>query len=239
MSVDTYADFVQALPASKNASNPWWCRAVLRPISMPIAWWLYRAGIRGNTVSAAGLLLCVLAACLLAYPSYAGGLVAALLFNGVALIDCVDGNIARARKETGPRGDWIDAMIGYTTYLLLPLALGFRVSFEGGEPYAMLPVALGGLAAGFNSYTRLTHQKYEAAHLKAGIVQEPGSAQTRAARLMDAIAKPTGLVGFMMPALLLVVALGAEMYYLWFYAALYLAAAVVTATVRVTRVVRG
>ena len=34
---------------------------------------------------------------------------ASFLMIFVALLDCVDGNVARARGETGPAGEWMDA----------------------------------------------------------------------------------------------------------------------------------
>ena len=46
----------------------------------------------------------------------------------IALTDCIDGNVARARGETGPGGEWMDALSGYTVYALLPFSLGIHLS---------------------------------------------------------------------------------------------------------------
>lgn len=194
-------------------------------------------GFTANAVSLIGLLIGVAGCVAIATPNLSLGLAGVLLVNIVALLDCVDGNIARARKETGPAGDWIDAIAGYTVYLLLPIALGIRAGWEDGWHLDGLPVLLGAVASSFNMYTRLVHQKYDSALLKSGVsTSAPASDKPS---LMKRVSGALGLCGSLVPALFLVLYFNLEIWYVAFYALVYLLVAVMTTMRRIRIVLRG
>ena len=79
----------------------------------------------------------------------------------VGLMDCIDGNVARARKETGPSGEWMDAFSGYTVYALLPISLGIYLqSNNQSETFPEIWIKIGAITSISNLYLRLIYQKY-------------------------------------------------------------------------------
>ena len=78
----------------------------------------------------------------------------------VALLDCVDGNVARARGETGPAGEWMDALSGYTVYAL-PISLGIGIQIESqSDDLVGIWIIVGSITVISNLYSRLLYQKY-------------------------------------------------------------------------------
>ena len=225
-----YSDFKLSLPDSKKRSDPFWARHVLRPLSLPSAWVLMRLGLSGNAVSVIGVVLAFVAALMLASAAQFFALMGAVLFLLVSFGDCVDGNIARAKRETGPMGDFMDALGGYTVYALLPLALGFRAEtvHEVGELSGVL-MLLGALLAVSNLYMRLVHQKYVNMTIKNG-ASASSDRQSAKDSLAKRVSSELGLIGWMMPLLLVAVVFGLEWLYLIIYAAFYGLAALVMTT---------
>lgn len=218
----SYADFRAALPAEKRRDDPLYTRLLLRPLSISVGWWLARLGMSGNAVSLTALFVALIGCALLAVPSSGPALTSwalggALLLNLAAFLDCIDGNIARAMRQTGPGGEWIDAIVGYTVYAGLPLALGLHVGIQPDGTINGWPVLLGAVASTTNLLARLMHQKHESAFGRRD-VRAPGN---RVAYLAKRLSGETGFVGMMMPALVLVLLIGQEIVYLAAYAALY------------------
>lgn len=216
-----YSDFISALPNEKKNSDPLWARYFLRRVSLPVAWFLMRSGLSGNAVSLIGVILSMVAAVMLAGSTLGIAIIGAFLFLLVSLGDCVDGNIARAKGETGPMGDFMDALGGYTVYALLPLALGFRAeSIQGIDELPGLLMLLGAAVAVSNLYMRLVHQKYLNMMIdsQVGTLSASGTAKEPVAKR---ISSELGLIGWMMPLLLLAVTFGLEWLYLVAYALFY------------------
>lgn len=233
-----YREFCAELPPAKRASDPLWTQILLRPLSFPVAWVLYRAGMSANAVSLMGLLIGIAGCAMILVPNLPVALCGAILLNVVALLDCVDGNIARARKESGPNGEWIDAIVGYAVYMLLPLALGVRAGLEDGGTIDGIPVLLGGIASAFNMFARLVHQKFESAQLKAGVLQTAAAPKSGGGSIVKRISSEIGLCGLMMPFLVGVVILRAEFLFLVFYAGVFFVVAIGTTAKRVTALYR-
>lgn len=218
-----YSEFKAALPESKRASDPLWARWVLRPLSLPMAWILYRMGLSANSVTLSCILLSIIAALFLGIGTQGLAVSGALIFSIVALGDCVDGNIARATEKTGPRGEWMDALCGYTVYAVLPLALGFRA--ESCYALEQLPgfwVLLGAVMSSANLYMRVIHQKYVSMALQSS--DSNGNTANKGS-LIKRISGEAGMVGWMMPFLFLSVVMGLEWLFLILYSFFYLATA--------------
>ena len=223
----SYSEFKAALPAKKKASDATWTRFVMRPISLPLAWVLYRAGLSGNGASLAGLVAAVLGCALLIHPNLVVALCGVALLNLSALLDCVDGNIARAKRETGPDGEWIDAILAYTVYAFMPIALAIHAALLVPK-FAILLMALGAVASSTNIFVRLTYQKFITTH------PESRNDDPDIGGIGKRIDNEIGLGGLMMPGLIIVVALQVEIFYLAFYAAMF---SCVTAMVVFKRVI--
>lgn len=173
------------------------------------------------------LLSVVGAALLIVGPQPTFGVFGASVFVLVALGDCVDGNIARASGQSGPRGIWIDALCGYTVYALLPLSLGLQL--ERAPIVSVFPgmwVLIGAVTAISNMFLRVVHQKFiNVMGQSTAAGPEPGE------DLFTRVDAESGLIGLMMPVLLFATILRFEPLYLVLYCLFYLAAAVVAPVV--------
>jgi phosphatidylglycerophosphate synthase len=235
----SYGEFSAALPREKRLSDAVWTQLVLRPISLPVAWLLYRTGLSGNAVSTLGLVSAIIGCALLTAPDLNLALAGAGVIALVALLDCVDGNIARATKQTGPNGEFIDASVGYTVYAFMPIALAVHAALAGSSQNvsSITLLVLGAMAASLNIYARLIYQKYEAMQMK--MAQAVGDVRAGgASKLVKKISNDVGLGGIMTPMLALAVFLGAEFYYLLFYTVVFSIVALGTITTKAIAVLR-
>lgn len=229
-----YSDFKASLPFQKAKSDPLLCKLLFRPLSLPVGWLLYRMRFSGNSVTIGSILVAIVAFGLLLSGHHGLSITAAVLLMLVALGDCVDGNIARARGESGPGGEWMDALSGYTVYALLPLVLGLHLELAAGTPFPGGWVLLGAVTAISNLFLRLVYQKFSNVMASSGNegLESKGS-------LFSRVSGELGLVGWMMPALLIAIILGLEVFYLIFYCLFYSAAAVVATFILGRRILTG
>ena len=84
------------------------------------------------------------AALVLLIPGLYGAVLAALLGQLQMLWDCCDGEVARWRQTTSPKGVFIDRVGHYTTEGLIPIALGLRAAGFPGEGWLDTPWPLVG-----------------------------------------------------------------------------------------------
>jgi len=230
-----YSNFKATLPSNKAQSDPLLCKLLFRPLSLPVGWLFYRMNFSGNGVTIGGILLAMVAFGLLLTGNYILSIIAAVLLMLVALGDCVDGNIARATDKTGPGGEWMDALCGYTVYAILPLALGLHLELAGTT--TLFPgawVLLGAVTAISNLFLRLVYQKFSNVMASSGNSSLQGKGT-----LFSRVSGELGLVGWMMPALLIAIIFGFEALYLIFYCLFYSAAAVAATVILGRRVLTG
>ena len=108
-----YYEFKSLLGETKRLSDPLCARYFYRPLSFPIGWLFYKLGLRANYISLLAILLTILSSFIMVYAGSDMIVTASLILIIVALLDCIDGNVARARSETGSSGEWMDALSGY------------------------------------------------------------------------------------------------------------------------------
>ena len=130
ISIVDYSEFKALLGEAKRASDPMWCKFVYRPLSFPAGWLFYKIGIKANSVSFLSILLAFISSFIIVSGSSNEIIFASFIMLSIALLDCIDGNIARARGETGLSGEWIDALSGYIVYALLPVSLGVHLNLN-------------------------------------------------------------------------------------------------------------
>jgi phosphatidylglycerophosphate synthase len=229
-----YSEFKAMLGEAKRSSDPLWCRFVYRPLSFPTGWLFYKVGMKANSVSLLSIFLAVTSSLIMVFGSSDGIVLASFLMLLVALSDCIDGNVARARGETGPGGEWMDALSGYTVYALLPLTLGIHMYLH--SPYAALPglwIIVGAVTSIANLFLRLIYQKF--------VSSIPGESTQkglkRTGSLFSKFSSEMGLVGWMMPALLMASITNMLEAYLVVYCFFYLMSAVLITIVLVRKVI--
>lgn len=79
-----------------------------RPVGRPLSKLLVRTPVSPNAVSLASILIGLFAAGCFALGNFAMAVAGALLFQLSAIVDCVDGDIARAVFKESPLGKWLD-----------------------------------------------------------------------------------------------------------------------------------
>jgi phosphatidylglycerophosphate synthase len=79
-----------------------------RPMGRPLAKLLIRTRVSPNAVSIVSILIGLAAAGCFAIGNYAAAILGSLLFQLSAVVDCVDGDIARSVFKESPLGKWLD-----------------------------------------------------------------------------------------------------------------------------------
>ena len=112
----------------RRNSEHWVADVYLRDISPYLTRILLRTPITANGVTWLMVATGVSAAVALLIPGLPGAILAALLGQLQMLWDCCDGEVARWRQTTSPKGVFIDRVGHYTTEGLIPIALGLRAA---------------------------------------------------------------------------------------------------------------
>jgi len=209
-----------SLPVEKNLADSFWTRYVLRPVSVPVAWFFMILGIRANTVSYISALICLLAGVLYGMEGMVLSVTGAVLFNLFAVLDCADGNIARTSGTTGPAGGWADALGGYVAYVSVLLSLGYAAAVHNSTFFGWMPrgevwVLLGGIGASANILMRLVYQSYR------NIVPGTSSEIKKSISFEKMFSENLGITGFLMPAVLAALIFNIHGYIVVFYTVFY------------------
>ena len=117
-----------------------------RPVSKYLTWWLLRWGVPAAAVSAANIAVGVLAAACLGCPDlWVSWLFVPLMYLGEVL-DCSDGEVARARGASDATFVFADIAGHYFVTPLVVLALGLRAAVLR---QALVPLLAGAIGAIF------------------------------------------------------------------------------------------
>ncbi len=109
-------------------SEHWVADVYLRGISPYLTRLLLRTPISANGVTGLMILTGIGTACALLIPGLPGVFLAALLGQMQMLWDCCDGEVARWRGTSSPKGVFLDRVGHYLTEGLIPIALGLRAA---------------------------------------------------------------------------------------------------------------
>ncbi len=92
---------------------------MVRFFSVPVTTYLLRLRLSPNQVTLGGFGLAVLSALAFAAGGYAAGLVGAGLYYASMVLDCSDGEVARASFQESLFGAWFEALSDYASYFLI------------------------------------------------------------------------------------------------------------------------
>jgi phosphatidylglycerophosphate synthase len=131
---------------------------VIRPLSFPVTWVAFRAGLTANHVSALSLGVNLGGLGLMASGRPTAMVTGVALVLVALVLDCVDGTMARTTKRFTPMGEWLDALSAYLLYAGFHVCsgIGAWLSIVRGSPVVAWPadpawggalVALGAVAA--------------------------------------------------------------------------------------------
>lgn len=129
----TIADIRDKYLGEKTLSerNNLWGYWVLRQVSYYPTWLFLKLGISANSITIMGFILGLAGCVLLAFGGYVGIIIGAILINLWALLDYVDGNIARYSGSGSKFGAFLDNANGLVVSGLLFLSAGIGASHHG------------------------------------------------------------------------------------------------------------
>jgi phosphatidylglycerophosphate synthase len=107
-------------------------RVFNRPVGRFLSKVLIHTPVSPNMVSIASILIGVIAAVFLAEGSYRWALIGAILFQLSAIVDCVDGDLARMMFKESPLGKWIDLAGDQIVHISVFAGIAFGVLRNGG-----------------------------------------------------------------------------------------------------------
>jgi phosphatidylglycerophosphate synthase len=131
-------------PASvrtRAGAEHWVAHVYLRDISPYLTRPLLRSGISANGVTWLMILSGALAAVATGWPTLAGAVLAVVLVQLQMLLDCCDGEVARWRQSSSPKGVYLDRVGHYVAECGIAVALGIRAS--GGPHLAGVWISAG------------------------------------------------------------------------------------------------
>lgn len=107
-------------------------RVFNRPMGRFLSKMLIHTPVSPNMISIASIIIGVMAALFLAEGSYRWALIGALLFQVSAIVDCVDGEIARILFKESPLGKWIDLAGDQIVHISVFAGIAFGLLRNGG-----------------------------------------------------------------------------------------------------------
>jgi phosphatidylserine synthase len=122
----------------RRSGEHWAGLLYMRRVSPHVTRQLVDAPVSPNTLTGLMTIAGVAAGPLLLVPTVAGPLLAALATQLYLLLDCVDGEVARWRKQFSVTGVYLDRIGAYLAEAALFVGAGFRASQLRPDGYAVL-----------------------------------------------------------------------------------------------------
>lgn len=156
------------VPSNKRKAdklNPW-LFYVVRPISILMTKPLVTTSIRPSSITAVSIGTTLVGFMLISFGnSLLIRIIGWLGFFMWAILDCVDGNVARCKKQTSKQGELWDATGGYIALSLLFFSAGIAAYYDTNL-YAILSpewyIVTGGMTSMLSLLPRLVAQKKKA-----------------------------------------------------------------------------
>jgi len=89
---------------------------IIRKFSIPLTRQLVKLPISANHVTLAGFALALLAGWAFSFGGYWWGIAGALFYYASMILDCSDGEVARAKLTASPFGAWLETATDYLSY---------------------------------------------------------------------------------------------------------------------------
>ena len=160
----TYQQILASLPVKKNSNSSWWVKLWVRKVSFFFTYVFINLGYSPNGVSVLSIFVSLVACSLFMVPTRGAVITAVVLINFWLVLDCVDGNIARCRKQKTAYGEFVDDIGGYYTVAFVYLSIGVCAYNFGGVFFGqnnMWLIVMGGVSSICDILARLIHKDYE------------------------------------------------------------------------------
>lgn len=120
----------------RRSGEHWAGRLYMREVSLRITRHLANTRISPNQLTYLMIITGILGGAALLVPGWAGPVLAALLIQVYLLLDCVDGEVARWRKQTSITGVYLDRVGHYLAEAALLVGAGLRATDLFGDGQA-------------------------------------------------------------------------------------------------------
>jgi phosphatidylglycerophosphate synthase len=159
----------------------------IRVFSVPLSLRLLRYPITPNQVTIIGFALSVAAGCLFALGAYDAGVAGALLYFASMVLDCSDGEVARAKLADSPFGAWLETVTDYLSYFVVLGGIVWGdVAREGFCSHAMAAVIAASASLGVVAL--VGYQRARVARANPGAFDDALAAQLRTGTLVQRFA---------------------------------------------------
>jgi len=160
-------DVTASYTPEKRKDTSLWARVFSRPLSFPVTYILINLGVSANAVSVISIFV-ALAACILLACGSTLSWIGVFVFLFWDVMDCVDGNIARVKKTASLKGEYMDAISGYTAPAFIYLSLGIAAYNEPGYLNFLghWIIVVGAVASLSDLLSRIIYQKFLVTQMK-------------------------------------------------------------------------
>ena len=163
---------------TRAGAEHWVASSYLRDISPHLTRILLRAGFSANGVTWLMIAAAAGAAVATAWPTLTGAVLVVVLVQLQMLLDCSDGEVARWRGTSSPRGVYLDRVGHYVAECGIAAALGVRAA-GGLDPYSFW-LALGLLLSLLVALNKVENDLVHVARHYAGLPQMRDADEVRA-----------------------------------------------------------
>jgi phosphatidylglycerophosphate synthase len=130
-------------PAGKldSRAEHWAGRLYMRSLSLRVTRHLVDARISPNQITVIMVFAGMLSGVALILPGLGGAVLSVLFMQLYLLLDCVDGEVARWRRQFSPLGVYLDRLGAYLADAAVMVGMGIRASELGLDPYLVAGLA--------------------------------------------------------------------------------------------------
>ncbi|MCI6503191.1 MAG: CDP-alcohol phosphatidyltransferase family protein [Prevotella sp.] len=161
-----------AMPEKKRKEERWnlWVTIAVRPLSILLTVPFTNTNVKPTTITKWSVLANLIGFFLVAFAqNLTISIIGWLFFFIWAILDGVDGNLARSTNQCSPMGDLWDTMGGYAAMVLIYFSAGIAAYFDDGvfmlfDKYWLL--ILGGATAVMSIFPRLVMHKKKSSNME-------------------------------------------------------------------------
>ena len=205
----SYSQIVESLPKKKNSKSSLWVKTVVRKLSFPVTWLFINCKCSPWMASMISVVVAVAGSILLCLDNEACRIIGVCLIQFWLVLDCVDGNIARVKKQSSEFGEFVDALSGYyvTGFVFVGIGTAAYHTTTIFEDYSLWLIVIGGITAVAGLLARIIHQKYTYTIMVTSgntdaIPEHEVDNKKSAQRLRSRMDKELGISGLFMPFLI-------------------------------------
>lgn len=194
------ADIKASLSHEKKMEDSQFAIYVHRPLSYPLTYLFVNRGVSAWTVSILSAVVAFVGCMLICSSTSWVRWIGIMLINLWAILDCVDGNVARVTKTQSNKGAFMDAESGYMICAFVYLAFGMAAYHTSDAVFIAdksVFIFIGAMASISDLLARLIHQKYVSTVENKESKETEGKKST-IGKLRKRVSTELGIAGFVL-----------------------------------------